>query len=239
MLRRTPLYIVCSPRPGVGKTLIARLLIDFFLAESRPVAGFDLAQSERSLVDYLPSHAVVARIDDIQGQMALFDRLIVDDKTAKVIDLGPPAFEPFFSILAKIDFVTEARRRSVEPVTLFAADPDRASVQAYGLLKNRLPGMTLIPVYNERFPHGSRADFPLTSAASLPMHIPNLMPLLHRYVDTPPFSFASFRGTPDLPSELYVELQRWLRRVFVEFREMELRLLLDDLRSALGASLKV
>ena len=28
-MRRTPVYIICSPRPLVGKTLIARLMSEF------------------------------------------------------------------------------------------------------------------------------------------------------------------------------------------------------------------
>ena len=38
-----PLYIVCSPRKGVGKTLLARLLAEFYFAHDRPIAAFDLA----------------------------------------------------------------------------------------------------------------------------------------------------------------------------------------------------
>jgi hypothetical protein len=233
MIRRTPLYIVCSARPRVGKTLVARLLTDFFLTDARPVAAFDLDQTEPSLVDFLPRHATAASIADIRGQMALLDQLIVDDKTAKIVDLGLAAFEPFFTVLRKIDFVTEARRRSVEPVTLFMVDPDRVSVQAYADLQSLLPEMMLVPVHNEKFAQGegSRQKFPLSNTVSLPMYIPSLMPLLHRYIDKPPFSFTDFRDLSlDMPRELY----SWMRRVFLEFREMELRLLLDDLQSSLG-----
>ena len=38
MIHPTPLYIVTSPNQKVGKTLIARLLIDF-LSRKRPSAG--------------------------------------------------------------------------------------------------------------------------------------------------------------------------------------------------------
>ena len=31
----TPVYIICSPRPLVGKTLIARLLSEFLLLKER------------------------------------------------------------------------------------------------------------------------------------------------------------------------------------------------------------
>ncbi len=243
MKRRTPVYVVCSPRPRVGKTLLARLLIDFFLLDGRPVTAFDLNTDEPSLLDYVPGYTSTANIADIQGQMALFDRLIVDDKTAKIVDLGPASFDQFFAVMRQIDFVEEARRRSVEPVTLFMVDPDRASVQAYAGLQRRLAEMVLVPVHNEGVARGQgiRDKFPLSRAVSVPMQIPNLMPVLYRYIDKPPFSFADFRSTPpgDIPLDVYMELHRWMRRVFVEFRELELRLLLNDVQSSLlGIALK-
>ena len=62
MERRTPIFIVCSPRPRVGKTLLARALAEFFRADERPVAAFDVNPDEFSLVDYLPGHTAVASV---------------------------------------------------------------------------------------------------------------------------------------------------------------------------------
>ncbi len=237
MNRRTPVYIVCSPRPRVGRTLVARLLVDFFLMDERPVAAFDLNADEPSLVDYFPDNTSIASIAEVQGEMALFDRLIVDDKTPKVVDLGPGSFDQFFAVMRQIDFIVEARRRSVEPVSLFLVDPDRASVKAYAGLRQRLEAMILVPVHNEAIARGqgSRDKFPLSSAVSIPLQIPALIPLLHRHFEKPPFSFANFRSAPprDIPLDAYMELHRWMRRVFVEFRELELRLLLNDVQSSL------
>ena len=53
-MSRTPVYIICSPRPLVGKTLIARLLSEFLLLKNGTVAAFDINLKEPSLLDYLP-----------------------------------------------------------------------------------------------------------------------------------------------------------------------------------------
>ena len=84
MPQRSSVTIVASPRPRVGKTLLARILVDFHLHEGRPVAGFDLNGGEDTLAQFLPEHATAATIGDVNGQMALFDRLIADDGVAKV-----------------------------------------------------------------------------------------------------------------------------------------------------------
>ena len=54
-------------------------------------------------------------------------------------------------------------------------------------------------------------------------------------IDTPPFSFAEFRRAPpaDMPEFLADELESWLKRTYLQIREMELRLLLSNLRGSL------
>ena len=58
MDRRTPVFIVCSPLPRVGKTLVARLLVEFFVADERPVAAFDLNPDGYALAAQAPENAV-------------------------------------------------------------------------------------------------------------------------------------------------------------------------------------
>jgi len=232
MTRRTPLYIVGSPRPRVGKTLVARLLIEFFHSDLRSVLAFDLNPNDPALADYLPGWTEVADVRDTKGQIALFDRLIIDDETPKVVDLGPESFQSFFAVMDEIGFVEEARRRSVEPVILFLIDPDRLSMRTYADLQQRFHDLALVPVNNDYvtkgYPH--REAFPSRDAASVQLRIPMLPPFLKAVIDKPTFSFVSFLNTPaDTPTELHA----WIKRIFVEFRELELRLLLDKLRSSL------
>jgi hypothetical protein len=111
VMPRTPVYIICSPRPQVGKTLVARLLSEFLRLQRGNVVAFDVNLKEPSLLDYLPRLTETAEIDDTFGKMALMDRLIVDDGVAKVIDLGYHAFDEFFGMTREIGFVNEAARR--------------------------------------------------------------------------------------------------------------------------------
>src|SRR6266566_1091364 len=121
----TPVYIVCSPRPQVGKTLVARLLSEFLLLKDGRVTAFDINLKEPSLLDYLPDITETADISDTYGKMELMDRVIVDDGLAKVIDLGFHAFDEFFKMSNEIGFMKEAARRNVAPIIMFMADIDR------------------------------------------------------------------------------------------------------------------
>jgi len=106
--KATPLYVVCSTRPRVGKTLVSRILTEFYLIDSRPVAAFDLADEGPQLVNYLPKMTTVVDIGDVRGQVAFFDQLIAADPRAKIIDLSHRAFDDFFSIVREIRFFEEA-----------------------------------------------------------------------------------------------------------------------------------
>src|SRR5882672_2607618 len=120
-MRQTPVYIICSPRPLVGRTLIARLLSEFQLLKNGAVLAFDINLKEPSLLEYLPDITETAEIDDTFGKMALMDRLIINDGVPKVIDLGFHAFDEFFKMSEEIGFMKEAARRGISPIILFIA----------------------------------------------------------------------------------------------------------------------
>src|SRR5450631_1848055 len=144
----TLVYIVCSPRPLVGKTLVARLLSEFLLLKNGDVAAFDINLKEPSLLEYLPKVTETAEVDNTFGKMALMDRLIVNDSVAKVIDLGFHAFDEFFKMSEEIGFMKEAARRGVAPVILFVADTDRVSARGYETLQEQIPATALVTVDN-------------------------------------------------------------------------------------------
>jgi len=231
---RNSITIVASPRPRVGKTLLARLLTDFHRQENRSVAAFDLNSGEWSLAQFLPQQTTTATIRDINGQMALFDRLVSDDGATKVIDLGHESFESFFSVAHQIGFVEEARRRSIAVAVLFTVTPDQISVQAYRKLCERFADATLAPVHNELFgPAQYRDKYPPSGGTMI--RLPALAPGLRKYIETPPFSFtdSNMANAVGIPLDVHIELQRWLRRIYLEFRELDLRILLADLQSSM------
>ena len=145
-MHHTPVYIICSPRPLVGKTLIARLLSEFLLLKNGDVASFDINLKEPSLLEYLPRITETADVIDTYGKMQLMDRVIVNDGIAKVIDLGFHAFDEFFKMTTEIGFMKEAARRGVAPTILFVADTDRLSARAYPVLRQQIPASALVTI---------------------------------------------------------------------------------------------
>ena len=217
----TPAYIVCSPRPLVGKTLIARLLSEFLLLKNGRVNSFDINLREPSLLDYLPEITETADVIDTYGKMQLMDRLIVNDGLTKVIDLGYHAFDEFFKMIEEIGFLKEATRRGVVPVILFVADIDRVSARSYPILQQQIPSKNLVTIDNE---YVVRGELPAAFARGRLLHISALPSFLKTYVDRLGFSFTGYlRSEQDSSTELH----QWIRRNYVAFRDMEQSVMLQ------------
>jgi hypothetical protein len=232
MPQPAPLYIVASPRPRVGKTLIARLLIEFFHASGRALVGYDLQPREPALAGRFPSLVWPVDISGTRGQMELFDRLIADTASTRVIDLGYAPFEQFFSVMAEIGFVPEAQSRMIEPIVLFVTDSAASTARSYGELREMLPTTTFVPVHNESVSvMFSKEDFPPTRPECGVIRLPRLSPIVRGVVDRPSFSFAEYMnqqlGGP-------TEVHQWIHEIFTGFRELELRLLMGRLTTSLG-----
>src|SRR5215475_12438991 len=217
----TPVYIICSPRPQVGKTLLARLLSEFLFLKNGRAAAFDLNLKEPSLLDYLPDLTETADVIDTYGKMQLMDRIIVDDGLSKVIDLGFHAFDEFFKMSEQIGFLKEAARRNVAPVILFVADTDRVSGRAHEMLREQIPRQSLITVDNEYVVRGEL--LPSMSRGRV-LRFTALPTFLKTYIDRLTFSFTGYlRQEKDSSTELH----QWIRRNYFMFRELELNLILQ------------
>ncbi len=217
-MQRTPVYIVCSPRPLVGKTLIARLLSEFLLLQRGTVACFDINLKEPSLLDYLPGITETAGIDDTFGKIALMDRLIVPDGIAKVLDLGFHAFDEFFKMSDEIGFIKEAARRSVVPIILFVADIDRVSARGYATLRQQIPENTMVTVDNEFVVRG---ELPAAFAQGRIIGVGALPVFLKTYIDRLKFSFTDYLRTE---KDTSTELHQWIRKNYASFRDIEMSL---------------
>jgi len=220
-MRQTPVYIICSPRPLVGRTLTARLLSEFLLLKHGKVVAFDVNLKEPSLLEYLPSITESAEVDDTFGKMALMDRLIINDGISKVIDLGFHAFDEFFKMTNEIGFMKEAARRGVAPIILFVGDTDRVSARGYAMLQHQFPSISLVTIDNEYIVRG---ELPRAFARGRVLSIAALPAFLKTYVDRLSFSFTDYlRNERDSSTELH----QWIRKNYYSFRELELSLILQ------------
>jgi hypothetical protein len=221
--KTAPLYIVCSPCRCVGKTLVSRLLTEFYVVDDRPVAAFDLADEGPQLADYLPDVTTISDIGDTRGQMAFFDRLLAHNHGAKVIDVSHRTFKTFFSVVQEIRFFQEAHHRFIEPLILFIIDPDPKSVKAYATLRDSFEDASLLPVRNRIEASTIRYGDTTTNGFPASLDIPLLGLSLRALIDRQSFSFSQFWSarSANLPTSLDEELWGWVEGIFVQIRSLE------------------
>ncbi len=101
MPRQTPLFIITSALPRVGReTLVARALTEYFLALRKPSGAFDVNPGEFE-ADRLPAglHAA-ASLGDIRGEMALLDQRHRRATKLTRSSISATLLQKFFGLLA-------------------------------------------------------------------------------------------------------------------------------------------
>jgi hypothetical protein len=220
---RSSITIVASPRPRVGKTLLARVLTDYLVQLGAAPLGFDVGGGEGGLSDYLPEYASLASVDDVAAQMSFYDALIAADGRPKIVDLGADLFQHFFELADQFALPQEAVSRGIGMRVMYIVTPDRTSLDAARALLRRFPDVTLTPVHNEIFGAAPHRQIDSIRAREPLVKLPALAASARRHVEAPPFSFADAHRLARMSPDAEAEIDAWLRRIYRDLRELDLR----------------
>jgi hypothetical protein len=223
----TFVFISCAPHGRVGTSTTARLLSDYYLATRRSFSGFDADPHEPEYAPRFGERVTGVDLANVQGQIAMIDRLLVPDREPKIVDLWSRSFSKFFGLAQEIGFFDEARDKGVAPVILFHADASEASAAAAYKLAATFPGVETLLVHNEgAAPLGEAANERL---AQYPPHrrlkIRALDAAMRRALEPSDLSLSWLLVDPPRDMSLVVRsgLRAWLQPVFSQFRSFELR----------------
>lgn len=185
--RHTFVYIVCSPQGRVGKSLTARLLIDYYLSSDRFPLAFDTNHFEPSLAPVFPNETNVVDLTSTRGQMELFDRLVEPDQVPKVVDLWHVSYESFFRQAQALEFFEEAWRRGIEPIVVLLTDERERFAQEVRSLTAQWRGLKIVLVHDEaltKLPDEVVYGKPFRLAHPI-IPLPELDVVVHRALDQP------------------------------------------------------
>jgi hypothetical protein len=142
------IYIISSDRHRNGKTLLARLLVDYLLLDGRDPFVIDANVPEGHLRAAFPGRTALVDFEQVQGQMTLFDTILGSLGRDYVIDIPAPQSENFFATLKELNFPEEAERLGFQLVALFIVDKDFASLNAADDAQAALGPNLLVTVRN-------------------------------------------------------------------------------------------
>lgn len=240
MAEKKHVFIVASPRPRTGKTMLARLIAEYLTLGGQAHKIFDTDAVERKLAAYFPATATVVDLDRVPDQMKLFDSLTGPEPASQVIDLTHRSFAKFFNLVQDIDYVAEAKAAGIQPAILFIPGTDVESYEQGVAVRERFRDAGFALVRNLALGEPSREVQQSGSFETLLSHkphlvVPRLDPFTLSAVEDPRLSLSEFMrrsASPDafgpLPPErmsiAYLSLEArtgvtaWLRKVFDEIR---------------------
>lgn len=234
MSSRTHAFIVCSSHGRTGVTTMARLFADFHVHTAQAFAGFDTDPHESQFAQCFPRDVSVADLATIQGQIALFDNLLLADGVPKIVDVWARAWRTFFDIAATTEFFPEAARRGVRPYLLYVPDGSENALRIVEDMLAQWPELGLAVVGNEgAAPLGAGGlDYLARFPASHTFEIKALDPLVRRAIEDPGFSFSRFLAAPADSMSIVVRasLRAWLMPIFQQFQSFQLKLAMEDSR---------
>jgi len=231
------LNFIGGEKGGVGKSLAARILAQYFIDRDRPFTGFDTDRSHNSFTRFYSDYAAPVVVDSFEGLDLIaseFETPTADGQTRSVIvDLAAQTAAPLSRWIRESELVPLMAEMGIAVNLWHLADAGRESVDLLGRLLNTYgQGPNYIVVKNL----GRGSDFSLLEgsaalkkAQDLGAHVISL-PALHeasmRKIDRQNASFWAAVNNPGAEDALgLLERQRvkgWIRNVYASLETLPL-----------------
>ena len=235
-MAKPAVIVIGADKGGVGKTTIARTLLDYFTVNKIQARAFDTESPRGALKRFHPDVTEVIDITSTADQMKIFDTLTATDDTVTVVDVRAGQLTPTLSLLRNIGFLdavasgqlTFAMFHILGPsITSLDEIADTAAFMTGGkhyLVKNHINDTLFFQwdqrTYNSYF---SR----ITDASEI--SIPRLNEMAYEQADVASLPFIKFianKGHRDEPMEysfvLRGYLRKWLTMVWAEYDRIKL-----------------
>jgi len=109
-MAKPAVIVVGADKGGVGKTTIARTLLDYFTAHQVPTRAFDTEVPRGTLKRFHPDLTEVVDVGFVPDQMKIFDTLHSSDAAVTLIDVRAGLMSPTLKALRDIGFIEAAKK---------------------------------------------------------------------------------------------------------------------------------
>jgi hypothetical protein len=109
-MAKPTVIVVGADKGGVGKTTVARTLLDYFNAHHLPVRAFDTEARRGTLKRFHPDITDVVDFTSVPDQMRVLDTLTTTDASVTVLDVRAGLLSPTLRALRDIGFLEAVKR---------------------------------------------------------------------------------------------------------------------------------
>ena len=235
-MAKPAVILVGADKGGVGKTTVARTLIDYFGAHQTSTRAFDTEWPRGTLKRFHPELTQVVDVTSVSDQMKIFDTLGSADAKVTVIDVRAGLLSSTLQALTDIGFLESAKKGQITFAVFHILGPSIASLDEiaetaaylgdanYFLVKNFINSTTFFDwdpaTYNSYFKRIKGAE---------EITIPKLNEMAYEQVEVASVPFVSFVGNKGTKSEaanysfvLRGYVRHWLGNVWGEFDRVKL-----------------
>jgi hypothetical protein len=213
----TPLVIIVgSDRGGVGKSTIARSLVDYFKRQGVTFRVFDTESPLGVLKRFFPDNTRIVDLTRSDDQMLVFDNL--RDAQVTLIDIRAGLLSKTLATLSEIGFLDGVKQGKLKITVLHVIGSSEASFQEIKATAAIVEGAKHYLVVN----HSTDASFmglsdELKKVGQGIIDIAKLNELAAEHVDSAGVGFDAFVADEKNSAVLRGYTRAWLGRVFQQF----------------------
>ncbi|MGB3273131.1 MAG: hypothetical protein WBA66_09560 [Xanthobacteraceae bacterium] len=235
-MAKPAVIVVGADKGGVGKTTVARTVLDYFSANNVPTRAFDTEAPRGTLKRFHPDTTEIVDMTATADQMKIFDTLNNAGPSVTVIDVRAGLLSSALASLRDIGFLDNAREGQITFAVFHILGPSIASLDEiaetaafmdgakYFLVKNFINNTSFFEwdqaTYNSYF-HRIKGATEIT--------IPKLNEMAYEQVEVASVPFVKFVGnkTPKDEAANYSFVLRgyvrhWLTNVWSEYDRIKL-----------------
>jgi hypothetical protein len=235
-MAKPTVILVGADKGGVGKTTVARTLLDYFGANNTPTRAFDTESPRGTLKRFHPEATKVVDVTAVPDQMKIFDTLGNAEAKVTVIDVRAGLLSSTLQALSDIGFLESVKKGEITFAVFHILGPSIASLQeiaemsrfvgnaSYFLVKNFINNTTFFEwdpaIYNSYFKKLKDAE---------EITIPKINEMACEQVEVASVPFVSFvankNGKGETANNSFVlrgYVRHWLGQVWGEFDRVKL-----------------
>ena len=127
-MAKPAVIIVGADKGGVGKTTVARTLLDYFSAHQVPTRAFDTEAPRGTLKRFFPETTAGVDLSLVPDQMKIFDTLSSAEASVTVIDVRAGLMSATLKALRDIGFIEAAKKGQITFAVFHILGPSIASL---------------------------------------------------------------------------------------------------------------
>ena len=113
IMTKPAVVLIGGDKGGVGKTTVARTLLDYFAHKQLRVRAFDTEAPRGTLKRFHPNVTDVVDINHVPDQMRIFDTVNSTDAAVSLIDVRAGLLSPTLRALRNIGFIEAAKKGDI------------------------------------------------------------------------------------------------------------------------------